>query len=377
MTARTVTRSAPGKLFIAGEYAVLEPGHPAILAAVDRRITATVRPSAAADIEIVTSLLPAPLRLRRSDGALIPRRATTAASRAHRKVIHVVRAIQKVDELARARGLAVPPVQVELRSTLHRAGTKIGLGSSGAATVATTAAVAASYGITLTPREVFRLAMLATVINDGGSGGDVAAAVWGGWIAFRSPDRVAVARLTRQQGIEAALRLPWPGFTLRHLPAPHRLALHAGWTGNPASSDTLRERFQAFRGTPHHHRFLTRSDTLVLTAIHALQHGDEHRFLTGISALRRLLAALDHQAALGLYTPRLTVLCQSAEALGATAKPSGAGGGDCGIAFTDAGAPDDARRLHSAWQAAGIVPLSLRTAAPCPRPTTSGGPDVR
>ena len=29
---------APGKLFIAGEYAVVEPGYPAILVAVDRGI---------------------------------------------------------------------------------------------------------------------------------------------------------------------------------------------------------------------------------------------------------------------------------------------------------------------------------------------------
>ena len=30
---------APGKLFIAGEYAVVEPGQPAVLIAVDRCIT--------------------------------------------------------------------------------------------------------------------------------------------------------------------------------------------------------------------------------------------------------------------------------------------------------------------------------------------------
>jgi mevalonate kinase len=31
--------SVPGKLFIAGEYAVVEPGHPAIIVAVDQFIT--------------------------------------------------------------------------------------------------------------------------------------------------------------------------------------------------------------------------------------------------------------------------------------------------------------------------------------------------
>ena len=34
--------SAPGKLYIAGEYAVVEPGHPAIIVAVDQFITVTI-----------------------------------------------------------------------------------------------------------------------------------------------------------------------------------------------------------------------------------------------------------------------------------------------------------------------------------------------
>ena len=38
----TITSKAPGKLFIAGEYAVVEPGHGAIVAAVSRYLTVTI-----------------------------------------------------------------------------------------------------------------------------------------------------------------------------------------------------------------------------------------------------------------------------------------------------------------------------------------------
>ena len=38
----TITSKAPGKLFIAGEYAVVEPGHGAIIAAVSRYLTVTI-----------------------------------------------------------------------------------------------------------------------------------------------------------------------------------------------------------------------------------------------------------------------------------------------------------------------------------------------
>ena len=38
----TITSKAPGKLFIAGEYAVVEHGHGAIVAAVSRYLTVTI-----------------------------------------------------------------------------------------------------------------------------------------------------------------------------------------------------------------------------------------------------------------------------------------------------------------------------------------------
>ena len=38
----TITSKAPGKLFIAGEYAVVEPGQGAIVAAVSRYLTVTI-----------------------------------------------------------------------------------------------------------------------------------------------------------------------------------------------------------------------------------------------------------------------------------------------------------------------------------------------
>lgn len=40
-----IEASAPGKLYIAGEYAVVEPGHPAILVAVDQFITVSLEKS--------------------------------------------------------------------------------------------------------------------------------------------------------------------------------------------------------------------------------------------------------------------------------------------------------------------------------------------
>ena len=108
----------------------------------------------------------------------------------------------------------------------------------------------------------------------------------------------------------------------------------------------------------------------------ALERGDDRELLARIREARRLLADLDREAGLGIFTARLTALCDAAEAEGGAAKPSGAGGGDCGIALlddADSSTDSDAyrariARLHDRWTAAGIRPLPLHV----PHPKGSG-----
>lgn len=359
MTGRApVSRHAPGKLFIAGEYAVLEPGHPAILVAVDRRVSVTVSESVDADVVIVSDLCPGRARLRRRGGELVAddEQQTLDGLR------HVVSAIEVVDALLTERGLPVPPIQVSITSGLHRGGVKFGLGSSGAVTVAAVTAVATYCGVTLSPEARYRLAMLATARHDPGpSGGDLAASVWGGWIAYHAPDRVAVLDLARRRGIEETLRAPWPGFGLRRLPPPRGLALRVGWTGQPASSSVLTGRLDAaaWRGSAAQRSFLARSDECARALIRALERGDDHESLRQIRRARQVLAELDDEMRLGIFTERLTALCDAAEAVGGAAKPSGAGGGDCGIAFLDARATDEIAQLQATWDALGVLPMPI------------------
>ncbi|MBC2900344.1 phosphomevalonate kinase [Streptomyces cupreus] len=351
-----IRRRAPGKLFVAGEYAVVEPGNPAILVAVDRYVTVTVTDPVEAGVEISSDLGPRGARLRWRDGRLAP----------HAGLTHVLSAIETVARLLAERGLPAPEFSLLVESGLHDNGTKYGLGSSGAVTVATLAAVAAYCRLTLSDEERFRLALLATAeLDPKGSGGDLAASTWGGWIAYRAPDRSAVRELARDQGVEEALRAPWPGFDVRPLPPPKELALEVGWTGTPASTASLVSDLhrRPWRGTPAHQRFVRTTADCVHAAIEALERGDGPELTARIRQARQELARLDDEVALGVFTPRLTALCEAAEAVGGAAKPSGAGGGDCGIALLDAGATRDIARLRERWASAGIVPLPIRPAA--------------
>ncbi|MFI1019054.1 phosphomevalonate kinase [Streptomyces sp. NPDC020965] len=363
---RTVVRRAPGKLFVMGEYAVIEPGVPAILVAVDRHVTVTVTGPAAAGVEISSDLGPHRERRKWQDGRLIPY-GMDDERRAHgARLAHLISAIETVARLSVERGRPAPAFRISVESGLHDHGTKYGLGSSGAVTVATVAAIAAHCGLALSADERFRLALLATAeIDPKGSGGDLAASTWGGWIAYRAPDRAAVLALAHDRGVDAALRAPWPGFDVRHLPAPDGLSLQVGWTGTPASTAALVSDLhrRPWHGTAAQQSFVRTTTDCVRAAISALERSDGQELLRQVRRARRELARLDDEAALGVFTPRLTALCEAAEAVGGAAKPSGAGGGDCGIALLDAGAPRDIARLRARWAAAGVVPLPIRPAA--------------
>ncbi|OXM47375.1 phosphomevalonate kinase [Amycolatopsis alba] len=360
---RTIVRRSPGKLFIIGEYAVVEPGYPAIVVSVDRQVSVTVSGASSGDVVLTSDLCPRGARLRR-DGRLLTGSTPDDERSARQNMAHVVSAIEIVDELLGERGLPVLPLEVSITSDLHEHGTKLGLGSSGAVTVATIAAVAEYSGLPLSYDTWFRLALLATArIDPGPSGADLAAGIWGGWLAYYAPDRVAVLDMARHRGIEETLCATWPGFGLRRLPPPEKLALEVGWTGEPASTTSLLSALTTNRSWSEkrvYKAFLADSAECVRASMRALVLGDDRELLRQIRSARNLLGRLDKELGLGIFTDRLTALCDAAESVGGAGKPSGAGGGDCGIAILDADEAPNIERLHQQWASAKVLPAPIR-----------------
>ncbi|MDR6981040.1 phosphomevalonate kinase [Streptomyces sp. 3330] len=361
---RTVVRRAPGKLFVAGEYAVVEPGTPAIVTAVGRSVTVRVRAADEPGVVISSDLVARPMRWQWRDDRL----EVCAGQDEHRvrgAAAHVVSAVETVARLLAERGAPAPRLDISVSSDLHEQGTKFGLGSSGAVSVASVAAVAAHHGMELSSASRFRLALLAAArIDPKGSGGDLAASTWGGWIAYRAPDRAFVLDLAQRRGVGEALRAPWPGLGVRPLPPPRGLRLEVGWTGRPASTTSLVAGLhrRTWRGSASHQEFIKTSTDFVTAAVDALESGDDDALLHQIRRARQELARLDAEERLGIFTPELTALCAAAEAVGGAAKPSGAGGGDCGIALLDAAAGHDIAHVRQRWAAAGVQPLSVASA---------------
>ena len=177
MTDAPLTVSAPGKLFLIGEYAVLD-GAPALLTAVDRRVRVTLAPSA---------------RWRISAPNLGLEEITLAADAC---------LPAGIDDRTRTRPVSSTPYAPTLpntsacparrrspsTATICPRRPQAGPGSSAAVAAALTRALAHAAGAALATDALAQLVGAPGALNSAGSGGDVAAAVYGGLISY-SRDR--------------------------------------------------------------------------------------------------------------------------------------------------------------------------------------------
>jgi phosphomevalonate kinase len=157
-------------------------------------------------------------------------------------------------------------------------------------------------------------------VQGSGSGVDVAASTWGGFLRFDPADPARSASV----------------------PAPRFAVV---WSGQSARTGP---RVQAYKAWSGREAFVRESA--------ALTHAFANDPVAAVRASRRLLVAMAESAGLDYRTPELDRLADMAEACGGAGKPSGAGGGDCLIAvFPD----DDARAAFVAAAGPGVLPLRL------------------
>lgn len=328
--------SAPGKLFLIGEYAVLE-GAPALLTAVDRR--ARVRLTAAPDLDWRIS---APnldlIDIRLGPDGDLPT-TLDATTRARLGVFDAVRTA-----IARRLRKPLDPLAVTIdTSDFAQGGHKLGLGSSAAVSAALAQALAVAADIELSRAELAALAIEAHRAAQGGtgSGGDVAASIYGGFIHYvRGEEPVPLA---------------WPG-TLCGLTVV---------TGTGARTVDMVERVRAYARTdPYgYDADMTRLCHLADTAPQALARGT--RLLQLAKEYFEALMALDHHARAGIISRRHDELHALATRHNGVFKTSGAGGGDVGLVFVRRGQDEAALRDAFAHVGAEIVALTFGAPGVC------------
>lgn len=349
-----ITVKAPGKLYIAGEYAVVETGFPAILVALNQFVTVTVKESN--DYGSIYS------QQYQENSLLWKREGNHMIFDNRDNPFHyILSAIKLTEAYAQELGKKMKCYHLRIDSDLDSPdGKKYGLGSSAAVTVATVKALCRFYNLPMTKSRLFKLSAIAHLdIQGNGSLGDIAASVYGGWIAYNSFDRDWLKKARHQYSLTELIDLKWPQLKVELLTPPNELSLLIGWTGSPASTSHLvdavglkkAERLKSYQN------FLNESKECLKRMISGFRSKSFDVIKKEIRCNRKLLQSLGELSDVQIETPLLHLLCETAEKLNGASKTSGAGGGDCGIVLIDNSI--DIQELLNNWKKIGIEPLNL------------------
>lgn len=355
MTLHAIKAFAPGKLVLTGEYAVLEAGEPSVVAAVDRMISAEVKPAS-------TYRFSSPsLGLDEAEVLVIDGIWSPQAGPAPR-LLFAAAAVNTALRYLRELEKEALPFSLALDGNLESPeGQKYGFGSSAAVTVAIIGALLGAHGLHPEAPLIFKLAAIAHQTAQGsGSGVDVAAATYGGVLRYVAFDGQWLRQaLDEKQGLVALVQSEWPLLGIEPQDWPVSLELGVGWTGQPASTAELVKAVKAARGdrASQFARFLIESRRATMSLVGALRAGNAEGALAATLEARRAIRVFQEAIGIGIETPQLSALADLAAEAGGSGKSSGAGGGDCGFAlFTSHEALEEARQ---AWDSAGIKPLEV------------------
>ena len=172
---------------------------------------------------------------------------------------------------------------------------------------------------------------------------DLACIAYEDFISFQAFDRKRVRRYLEKHSLQETLALDW-GYQIEvlkpHLPAQFLV----GWTRQPAISKDLIRQVQAAIDP----EFLKVTNRATLRCKAALLKGDGAGVKNSLNQISDLLENLSP----AIYTDKLYQLRAIASHYDAVAKSSGAGGGDCGIAFVFD--KDILDQLLQEWEQVGI-----------------------
>jgi phosphomevalonate kinase len=322
-----IAASAPGKLVILGEYAVLE-GAPALVLAIDRRAHATLTPAAGAAWEIASPTLGLEARLAFRAGA--PAWVGAAAP----ELAWIATLLARFAPAA-----ALAPQRLVLDTDafyfeFDHQRSKLGLGSSAALTVALLGGL---HALAHRPPPTLSEAIAAhRAIQDGhGSGIDVAAALTGG-----------LARFTLRDGAGS----------VEPLALPAGLAWRCAYAGRPTSTPAMLARVAAWRARAPaaFARQMRELATISGGGIDAVANADAATFLSSLDHYFNTLARLGTAADADIASREHRALAALAHGAGCVYKSCGAGGGDVGVTF---GVEDEALRAFATRAAVAGYPV--------------------
>ncbi len=358
--------SAPGKLMVAGEWAVLEVGNPAIVAAVDKRVFAEIRESDNDYIEITLDDFNIKNKKAVFDGQELSIEDVDGEEKEKLKFIKGA-----IESALKYLGVCRP---FRIRSwgemsQIRLAGEtkKIGFGSSAAAAAAAVAAVLAFNGHSISERKtrdiIYKLSAMAHYYAQGkvGSAFDVAASTYGGVFVYKRLDeKWLIKEMESGRPARDIAGSRWPGFSVEHLSIPDSFEMLVGWTKGSASTSAMIRQMNLFRekSPDEYKKCFDNIAGLVNELIKEWKKGNKERILELLRKNEDLLRELGQKSGVNIETPELKKLSDIANRCGGAGKLSGAGGGDCGIAVSFDKNISDAVRKE--WKKAGLYLIDAK-----------------
>ncbi len=357
MNRANVTIKVPGKLMIAGEYAILSTGYPAIVIAVNRYVTIRIHSSECYQLYDLSSNLSEVTWRLNDDGRVLGLKGE--------KYSFIKAAIEIACQFLKEKEQVIIPFHLQIQNGLNDilSGKKYGLGSSAAIVVGVISAILAFHDQDPEKEKLvlYKLACLAHLKCQGnGSGADIAAAIYGGWLCYYRYDLAWLIHKIKDEKVSLVKLVSsiWPNLCIEKIIPPANLSLLVGWTKHSVKTSPLVERIEAFqkRETKLYEGFLELSKAATLEFVKACELKEEAGILDAVHLNRIALQVLSNISQIQLETKEIKTLCDIADRYGKS-KFSGAGVGDCGIAFLREG--NKSKDLEEEWKQAGIVPLDL------------------
>ena len=314
-----------GKLYWAGEYAILEPGQLALIKAIPIYMMADIK--ASDDYRLYSDMFIYSVDMRPDSSYAL-----------------IQETVALVEEYLTAQGVELQSFSLDIRGKMEREGKKFGLGSSGSVVVLVIKAMLAFYERLADRELLFKLASAVLLKRgDNGSMGDIACIVSEDLVLYQSFNRETVAQWLEKEDLKTVMERDW-GFSISSVEPALEFDFLVGWTKEVAVSSHMVKQIKDNMNSS----FLQASKEIVANLVKALEVGQEETIIDLLEQASQLLEGLSSD----IYTPSLRQLKDASRDLKAVAKSSGAGGGDCGIALSFD--QDSTTLLKNRWVDLGI-----------------------
>lgn len=355
--------SAPGKLFISGEWAILEVGNYGLVAAVNNRVRVSIE--TAKEISVTAEEFKIHNAKATYENSKISFHGVDDKQKDTLKLIGEalstsLRYLEEYKISPKHFHLVTnsKDTQLEINGQLK----KVGFGSSAAVVVAAVAAVLDFHGHKATKDEIYKLSTIAHYYAQGkvGSAFDVAASTYGGLFVYSrfDPDWLT-KKIEAGHKISDIVKEKWSSLVIEELDVPKDFHLLVGWTGDSASTSAAIKQMNEFKtkDSKTYFKFYNEIAAVAKNAIKEFKSKRYTDFFLYLIENEDLLRRLGEVSGVNIETPELKQLSDIAIDCGAAGKLSGAGGGDCGIAICFD--KEVAQNIVAKWREAGLHPLDV------------------